>query len=76
MDSRHVRGTSEQPAERVTSRHGSGEDSSRTASSGANSLSESGHVRNSSNTADNEPRTSVEPSKISGRRSGGRRTDR
>ena len=81
MHYRQVHGISEQPAEHTTSGHCSGEDGSRVVSSGTKSEPESGRLRNGTNSANNEPlvseeRTSVEPAKISGRRSGGRRTER
>jgi len=81
MDCRQVRGLTEQPAEPVITHHVSDDDGSRAASSNTTSLSESGHGRNDSNSAENKPcmsaqSHSAEPTKMSGRRSGTRRTDR
>ena len=77
---RPVRGASEQLDEQLIS----DEDSSRAASSNTtNSASESGHGRNASNLAENEPLalaepvSSVEPAKtLAGKRSNIRRTER
>jgi len=81
IDCRQAHGLSEHAAEHVLSRHGSDDDGSRAASSRTNSVSESGQFRNGSNSAENEPCTSVEPgsvepTKVPGRRPGSRRTER
>ena len=72
---------SEQPAEHVKSRHTSDDDGTKAVASSTDSVSESGRVRNGSNSADNEQCMLVEsatdePTKTSGRRSGTRRTER
>jgi len=81
VDCRQVRVLSEQPGEHVMSHQCSDDDGLRAPSSSTNSVSEASHFRNGSNSAENElcmfvESGSVEPTKISGRRSGTQRTEK